>query len=352
MSFPINTLSPHARRNLRLAAAIWTVLALGRASAVAADAVPVTNRLLQAIRTAPDVSAAVEAYARAAAAEPTSLVDFKQSFVYRMLDLGTPELADAQAHDLVNRGAADATIRGVAAYDDALRGKVHAAVENLKLALTEQPDDPFLLRTAGQFVAWFDAQPNRSAILKTDSATIEWLRAKGKGRDEFADGYRLAGEARQSVAVAAGTQASPHVAAAPAATTQPASVESRSGTTAESTPYRYDYPYGYSYPYYGYGYGNGYGSADRYGGIISVRDADVLRALWASERTARLGPAGIPAGGANSQGRPPAPVKPGGPPVRPSPSNAPPRGNSPPPAGPSRLPAPPPQPPPPPFPHP
>src|SRR5688572_1841556 len=113
-----------------------------------------------------------------------------------MAEFGAPELANAQAHTLINRGAADATIRGVAAYNDAARGDARAAIANLRLALTDRPDDPFLLRTAAQVVAWYDSQAGRVRLAKDDIAGIEWLRAAGKGCREFADTYRIVTEAR------------------------------------------------------------------------------------------------------------------------------------------------------------
>src|SRR4029453_18344500 len=68
----------------------------------------------------------------------------------------------------------------------------------LKLALFAHPDDPLLLRTAGQVVAWHDSRAvGQSPLSKEDAAGVEWLRAAAKGSQEFADAYRLAAEARR-----------------------------------------------------------------------------------------------------------------------------------------------------------
>lgn len=238
-----------------------------------------SDGLIESIRTAPNPSSTIEAYSRGLAAGRVDAVALQRAYVVRMVDLGAPELADAQAHDLLKRGAADALIAGVAAYNDAARGNAHGAVENLKLALTYSPRDSFLLRTAGQVVAWSDSQvstPNE------DAAGIEWLRAAGNGSREFTETYNLAMQARQT----SGAQPLDHQTRSHP-TTSSQSVGADTGSSAErpqtdfsdgsggtSTSYSYYYyPYssGYSnsgsyYPYTGYGY---YGSAS----IIALRDA-------------------------------------------------------------------------------
>src|SRR5439155_24761354 len=151
---------------------------------------------IQSTYQAADPSAAVEAYARGIAADPNN-VELEQAYVHHMVELGAPEMADAQAHDLLKKNAADALSRGVAAYNDAARGNDPAAATNLKTAMQERPDDPFLLRTAGQLVAWYDSQNDRSNLSKADVAAIEWLRSAGTGRHEFADAYRMAADARR-----------------------------------------------------------------------------------------------------------------------------------------------------------
>src|SRR5688500_4855374 len=89
---------------------------------IARAATLTTNPAVQSIRAAADPSAAVAAFVQAAKADPQN-ADIEQAFVHRMVELGAPELADAQARNLTNRNAADAITRGVCAYMDASRGK-------------------------------------------------------------------------------------------------------------------------------------------------------------------------------------------------------------------------------------
>jgi hypothetical protein len=284
---------------------------------------PPENASVQAIRTAPDPSATIDAYTRAIAAERANSVELEQAYVNRMIELGAPELADAQAHDLINRGVADATIAGMAAYTDATRGNAHGAIQNLKLAMTQRPRDPFLLCTAGQVVAWNDMQAGqqqqRSSLSQEDAAGVDWLRAAGGRSQEFAESYVQAMQVRrQQLALAA--QAAPvmpqqtvpaQTTAAQATSTvdssqtqQRSTTEERSsdGSTSErSTTYSYYYHPSstsgadYSYPYSSYGYSSGYPySYSGYSGynpygtynfngsgnsIIALRDANFYRGL-------------------------------------------------------------------------
>jgi hypothetical protein len=244
--------------------------AVGQTWGVAPTTGPAVNPLVQAVRTAPDPSATIDAYARGVAAGAVPVVDLEQAYVRRMLDLGAPELADSQAHNLVNRGAADATARGVAAINDAIRGNAHGTIDNLKHGLAEWRDDVFLLRTAGQVVAWSDLPKNRSTLTSEDVAGVEWLRAAGHSHQPFDEAYRTASEAWQQQSPL--QQQQPQQQQQASTNTQQQSVSdgsyaAPSGSTSNNYyyyPSSGSYPYyGYSsYPYYGYGYGyyGGYGS--------------------------------------------------------------------------------------------
>ena len=192
------------------------------------------------IRAAATPSEAVAAYARLAAKEPDN-VDLEHAYVRKMVDFGMPELADTQAHDLINRNAGDGLSIGVAAYMSAAKGENGAAVQQLKIALSQSPDEPFLLRTAGQLVAWYDGQSDRSRLTPTDVAALEAIRASANGKQVFADAYRIA-----SPATGAATQPSSD-ATSPIYPQQSAAVYPQ--TTYVST-YYYDSGYPYWYGYY------------------------------------------------------------------------------------------------------
>jgi hypothetical protein len=290
---------------------------------VPATAPAAADAMIQAVRTAPDPSATVEAYTRAiAAAGPAAAMEVKQAFVRRMLELGTPELADSQARDLVSLGVADAGIRGVAAFNDALRGNAQAAIDNLNRALSERPNDLFLLATAGQVVAWYDSQGGRSTLSKQDVAGVASLRLRGKGRAQFENAYRGATQAWQAQ-TAAGSQAGSSTvsrASSPNAspTTQRSYIDSCSGAATSGTSYDCYYPssssyygYGYYQPYYGYGtYYSPYGYSGGFGASYSAsaRFGDSFQ----DRQAQRAAGAGVVAGAVgNSRSMFPLAVNPG-----------------------------------------
>jgi hypothetical protein len=243
-------------------------LILLAAIATTAPSTQPTSPAIQALSQTGDPSAAVEAYARGIAANPND-VDLQQAYVRHMVDLGAPEMADAQAHDLIKRHVADSSALGVAAYMDASRGQTPAAIHNLNIAIAQKPDDPFLLRTAAQIVVWYDTSLDRSSLSKDDVAGVETLRAAGKDKTEFDDAYRMAFSARQHEREAPSTQPT---------YTPPAASASEPVYIAPPTSYYYQPYYSapyvssgytpYYYPYWGYGYGY-WGSS-----IIVVRDCD------------------------------------------------------------------------------
>src|SRR2546421_3967439 len=196
------------------------ILAGGVLSAGAADVTtlkattePVVDRsgsVLDAIRQWPDPSSAVRAYARAIASEPGATGAIEQTYVHRMVELGVPELADAQAQDLVKHGGAvDPLALAVSGYMSAARGQVGPGAAQIKTAMSAAPDDPFVLRTAAQIVAWYDSQTDRSALTRDDTQNIEWLRTNAQHKDEFANAYRDALQRNRSAPATAGAGATP-----------------------------------------------------------------------------------------------------------------------------------------------
>src|SRR2546423_11563434 len=78
----------------------------------------------------------------------------------------------------------------------AAKGEISQAIRELQTALSHAPQDPFLLRTAGQIVAWYDAQTDRSKLSEADREAIDWMRNIGAGKEAYADAYRTTTEAR------------------------------------------------------------------------------------------------------------------------------------------------------------
>ena len=131
--------------------------------------------MAQGVRQAPDPSAAVAAYAAAAGrVGPNPTVD--DAYVRRMVEFNLPDLAESQAQNLVKVDPANDVARAVIAYTQGRRGQAVEALGTIvQAAGGDRPvTDPFVLRTAGQLVAWYDTRADKAQIQHgggTDQAT-------------------------------------------------------------------------------------------------------------------------------------------------------------------------------------
>jgi hypothetical protein len=119
------------------------------------------RQAISAIEQAPDPSAVVEAYA--AAAENGS-IPLKQAFVKRLVTLGIPELAEAQASDLAQRQPDDGLAWAVVAFMAGRRNNTPAALNDVVIAARQAPDDPFVERTAAQIIAYYEAHSDQFKV--------------------------------------------------------------------------------------------------------------------------------------------------------------------------------------------
>lgn len=149
------------------------------------------SSFVEGIRTAPDVSASVEAYAQGHAVagdDPTLL----EAYVRRVVDFGMPQMAGAQAETLVQRRPDSGLAWAVVADARARRGEMTAALSAIANAVRYAPDDVFVQRTAGSLVAWYDLQANQSQMPAELRRTVAEIRAKLSGRQAYAEAYRAA----------------------------------------------------------------------------------------------------------------------------------------------------------------
>jgi hypothetical protein len=115
------------------------------------------SALLDDIRAAPQASDAVAAYARAVA-EGSDRVLIDQAFIVRMVELGAPEMAEAQAANVTRNTSGDGLAWAVLAFANARRGQLEPALVQVGRAVDLAPGNRFVARTAAQLLAWYDAQ--------------------------------------------------------------------------------------------------------------------------------------------------------------------------------------------------
>ncbi len=218
---------------------VWTVALLGVLLAVVPGmAQSAGDPSINAILNAPTASAAISAYARATRLGSDALAAEK-AFVSKMADLGQPKLAFEQAIDLAEQDPAQGLAWAVAAYNYADRNEPVNAFTDLLVAVRHEPNEPFVIRTAGQLLAWFDSDKvDRDALsdpLRTDVGVIK---IRYGDNDLFRAAYDQAAMMYGGVTPPDQTPATPPVpAVAPPAPTYP-------------YPGLTDYGYDYTQPYF------------------------------------------------------------------------------------------------------
>src|SRR5579872_3627423 len=173
----------------------WVLVAAWRASAAdLGDA-----GAIQAIQQAPDPSAAVAAYANGVAVNRND-PKLYEAYVKRMVDLGLPELAYHQAQTLTTMDTNNGLAWAVVAYVDARRDEIPDAVSAINLAAQFAPDDPFVQRTAGGIVAWYDLKADKAKFPDSARTGMERTHTLLANRIAFTQEYDTAKKAYQSQA--------------------------------------------------------------------------------------------------------------------------------------------------------
>src|SRR5689334_160830 len=193
---------------------------------------------IQAIQQASDPSAAIAAYANGVAADRNNPRIY-EAYIAKMVELGLPEMAFHQAESLTGMESNNGLAWGVVAYVDARRGQMQEAISAVVLAGQFAPDNPFVLRTAGELTAWFDLKADKSTLSDSTKDAVAKLRANLNKHTAFADAYNAATKAYQT----------------PATTTAPAP-PSQSAATPNTAPaqqeaYASQPPADYPPDYYG-----------------------------------------------------------------------------------------------------
>jgi hypothetical protein len=203
------------------------------------------DALVAAIQHASEPAAAIQAYADAQAVASGNLA-VEQAYVQRMVDLGLPEMADTQAQDLLRRDPESGLGWGVSAYISAKREQTTAAMFEISNAVKFAPKDPFVLRTAGQLIARYDAHEDHGQAPDNLNETVERLRAQLAGSVIYADAYA---DAAQTYKQQAETPAS-----------QPTSAAASTSSPTPATVYgqTYENPYYVTSPIYSYWWPHSY----------------------------------------------------------------------------------------------
>jgi len=187
------------------AASVWLIFCCVSAAARAvwaeqtpapADAAPI-----QAIQQAPDPSAAVTAYANGIAFDRND-PKLYEAYVARMVDFGLPELAYHQARMLTTLQSSNGLAWGVIAHVDARRGQMADAILAINLAGQFAPENKFVAHTAGELVAWYDLEADKTRFPENAKQGLTKIRALLAKQTAFTGAYDTACKAYQAQAKA------------------------------------------------------------------------------------------------------------------------------------------------------
>jgi hypothetical protein len=127
-----------------------------------------------------------------------------EAYVARMIDFGMPEMAYRQARTLTGLVSSNGLAWSVLSYVDARRGDMTNAVSEVTLAGRFAPEHPFVQRTAGEIIAWYDLQADKSLLPQHVKSGLEGVRAVLKNRPDYVGAYDTARKAYQSQPAASG----------------------------------------------------------------------------------------------------------------------------------------------------
>jgi hypothetical protein len=147
---------------------------------------------IDAILNASTSSEVVNAYAQATRMG-SDLLAANKAYVSKMADLGRPELAFEQATEVARRDPADGLAWAVQAYNYADRQEPYDAFTDLLQAVKSNPNNRFVVRTAGQLLAWFDSDKlDRDTLPDQLRSDVGVLKIRYGDNQTFLAGYEEA----------------------------------------------------------------------------------------------------------------------------------------------------------------
>jgi hypothetical protein len=208
----------------RVAAAVALLAGLAASAQDGPTSQAAPGPALLELRAARTPAAAVDAYARAAAAEPDNPA-VTAAFLRQMIDLNVPHLAEAAARRALEREPHNGVALAICAYSAAMRGTTARALDVVADAVKQSPREPFVQRTAGQLVAWYEVQEQSEQLSAGEKSDLQLIRRELSGRPAYSDGFREAREVYRKITPAplfANQPAPPRDEAAPAGVPIPA----------------------------------------------------------------------------------------------------------------------------------
>ncbi len=200
---------------------------------------------IAAIEQAAGPSEVISAFTKALAGGEDKAAVYS-AFVHRMVQLGLPQATYDQAQTAVGLDPSDKVSWAVIAFTQASTGKMEEALSSLAKASPQADDDPFVVKTAGQLLAWYDSTPDQAVTDETRKA-VEDVRKRLADNGLFMETYQTTMEAFQLYRLTGAEKPTAPSGQAPT----PAEPNAQSVAVENRTIIIYPQPnvvYGYSYP--------------------------------------------------------------------------------------------------------
>lgn len=148
--------------------------------------------LTENINKADNPSSALAAYTDAVARVGENIT-VKQTFVAKMASLDKPEMVEAQAQELTQRTTGGLPW-AVLAYNSAKKDQLDTSMNQISRAIKASPNDNYVLRTAGQLMAWYDSKGEQATQSETVKKSAEAVRKSLESRNVYKKAYAEATE--------------------------------------------------------------------------------------------------------------------------------------------------------------
>lgn len=148
---------------------------------------------IRAVRTAASTNEVVDAYAGGMVLDRDN-VALQEAYIRRLVELNAPAMAEPVARRLASENPDSPLAWAVLAFSEAKRGSMPDALADIGIAARKAPDDPFIQRTTGELLAWYDNAAPRPTLAAGVASDLEAARRDLASRPTYAEAYGKASE--------------------------------------------------------------------------------------------------------------------------------------------------------------
>ena len=149
---------------------------------------PDLDSALRGIRSATTTEQALDAYSAGSALDRDN-VALQEAYVRQLISLNAPQVAEPVARRLVGISPNNPFAWSVLSVSEAKRGNMVDALTDIALAARKLPEDPFVQRTSGELLAWYDNAPRKPQLSASLQSDLQAARQNMAASGAFTDAY-------------------------------------------------------------------------------------------------------------------------------------------------------------------